>query len=167
MKVVLDTSAIIYLNDFRNFDEIFTVDEVVKEIKDKTSLLKLSGLNFKVVNPEKEFLEKIEDVARNLGDLEKLSETDKKILALVLEKKCTIVSDDRNIQNVAEKIGIKYISVFSKKITKLITWKYFCENCKKFFENEEECPVCGEKLKRIPKSKEEIKEKLGSHRKSY
>jgi rRNA maturation endonuclease Nob1 len=161
MRVVLDTSAIIYLNDFRKFDEMFIVDEVVKEVKDKISSMKLSGLNLKIVEPEKEFVKKIEDVARGLGDLEKLSETDKKILALGLEKNCTIVSDDRNIQNVAEKIGIKYISVFSGKITKLITWKYFCGNCKKFFEGKKECPVCGEKLKRVPKSQEEIK-KVGT-----
>lgn len=87
MRVVLDTSAIIYLNDFRKFDEMFTVDEVMKEVKDKTSSMKLSSLNLKVVEPEKEFLEKIEDVARDLGDLEKLSKTDKKVLALALEKK--------------------------------------------------------------------------------
>jgi UPF0271 protein len=157
MRVILDTSAIIYLNDFRKFDKIFTVDEVIKEVRDKISSMKLSGLNLNIAEPGKEFMKKVEDVARELGDLEKLSETDKKILALGLEKNCMIVSDDRNIQNVAEKIGIKYISVFSKKITKLITWKYFCSNCKKFFENVKECPVCGERLKRIPKSQEEIK----------
>jgi rRNA maturation endonuclease Nob1 len=157
MRVVLDTSAIIYLNDFRKFDEIFIVDDVVKEVKDSISSIKLSGLNLKVVEPKKEFLEKIEDVARELGDLEKLSGTDKKILALGLEKNCTIVSDDRNIQNVAEKIGIRYIPVFSEKISKLITWKYFCRNCKRFFEDRKECPVCGEKLKRVPKIQEEIK----------
>jgi UPF0271 protein len=157
MRVILDTSAIIYLNDFRSFDEIFTVENVLEEVKDRVSSMKVSVLELKVVEPEKKFLKQVEEVAKDLGDLEKLSETDKKILAVGLEKNCTIVSDDRNIQNVAEKMGVEYISVFSEKITKLITWKYFCPNCKKFFDQKDECPVCGEKLKRIPKSQEEIK----------
>jgi UPF0271 protein len=149
MRVVLDTSAIIYLNDFRNFDEMFVVDDVVKEVKDRTSEMKLSGLKFKVAEPSEEAVNEIKHVAEKTGDLEKLSVTDIKVLALAKDTTSTIISDDRNIQNVAEKLGIKYISIFSKKITKLITWKNYCKNCKKFFEKKV-CPVCGSELVRVP-----------------
>lgn len=156
MKVVLDTSAIIYLNDFRKFDDIITVQEVVDEVKDSISSMKLSGLDFKIFEPSEESIEEIKKTAEKTGDLEKLSDTDIKVLALAKENSCTIISDDRNIQNVAEKLGIKYIPVYNEKITKLITWKKFCRNCKKNYDRGEDCPVCGEKLSRLPKSSRKI-----------
>ncbi len=150
MKVVLDTSGLIYLNDFRSFEEIFTVPEVLEEVKDKITSLKLSGLKIKIIKPSEEKVKEIEKNAKETGDLEKLSKTDIKILALAKEKKLTIISDDRSIQNVAEKLRIKYISVFSKKISRLIIWRKYCKNCKKFFEDFY-CPVCGGKLIKIAK----------------
>src|SRR4030042_5690148 len=102
MKVVLDTSAIIYLNDFRKFDEIITVQEVVEEVKDKVSSMKLSGLRFKVVEPSKEEIDEIKKIAKETGDLEKLSITDIKVLALAKEKTCSVISDERNGKNIAE-----------------------------------------------------------------
>jgi UPF0271 protein len=155
MRVVLDTSAIIYLNDFRRFEEILTVQEVVGEVKDKISSIKLSGLELKVVEPSKKVLDEIKNVARESGDLEKLSDTDLKVLAAAKENESEIISDDRNIQNVAEKLGIKYVSVFNKKITKLITWKNYCKSCKRFFEKKN-CPVCGSKLSRVPENAVEL-----------
>lgn len=156
MRVVLDTSSLIYLSDFRRFDEILTVYSVIKEVKDKITSLKLSGLKLEIVEPKKETVEEIKEAARKTGDLEKLSRTDLEVLAAAKENNCTIISDDRCIQNVAEKIGIGYISIFSKKITKLITWKKYCGNCKKNFEGRE-CPICGAELSRVPERSVEIK----------
>jgi UPF0271 protein len=149
MKVVLDTSAIIYLSDFRKFDEIFTVQAVVNEVKDRISSIKLSSLNIKIVEPSNETLEEIIQVAKNTGDLEKLSKTDLKIIALAKERGLTIVSDDRNIQNVAEKLNLKYISVFSGKIKKLVTWRKFCRSCQRYSNKENFCPTCGGRLVRV------------------
>lgn len=156
MRVVLDTSAIIYLNDFRKFDEIFTVSDVVREVKDKITTMKLTSLNLKIMDPREEVLREIKNIARDTGDLEKLSETDLKILALAKERNCAVVSDDRNIQNVAEKIGINYVGVFSERIKKLVVWKKFCKNCEKYFESGAVCPVCGSKLVRSVKTSTEI-----------
>lgn len=156
MKVVLDTSSIIYLNDFRKFDELLTVQEVIEEVKDRISEMKLSVLKLKIAEPKNEIVEKIKNIAKETGDLEKLSNTDIKVLALAKENNCTIISDDYNIQNVAEKIGINYISIFSKKITKLIKWKKFCNNCKKYFDKENVCSICGEKLVRVSTESKDI-----------
>jgi len=157
MKVVLDTSAIIYLNDFRKFDETLSVQDVVEEVKDKITAMKLSSLDLKITEPAKKTINEVKKVATDTGDLEKLSGTDIKILALAKENNCTIISDDRNIQNVAERLGINYISMFNKKITKLIKWKKFCKNCKKYYEKERFCPICGEGLIRTPIESKEIK----------
>ncbi|MEM7821307.1 MAG: PIN domain-containing protein [Candidatus Aenigmatarchaeota archaeon] len=156
MRVVLDTSSLIYLTDFRNFEEMFTVNSVIEEVKDRMTKMKLSALEIKVVEPKKEIIEEIKKIAIETSDLKKLSSTDIEVLALAKEKNCTIISDDRNIQNVAEKIGIGYVSIFSEKIKKLITWGNYCKNCKKYFEKEKECPICGEKLIRFPRSSIDI-----------
>src|SRR4030042_4323041 len=156
MKVVLDTSAIIYLNDFRKFDEIITVQEVVEEVKDRVSSMKLSGLRFKIIEPSKTAIDEIKKIAKETGDLEKLSATDIKVLALSKEKNCTVISDDRNVQNIAEKLNIKYVSIFNKKITKLIVWKKFCKNCRKKYDKGNVCSVCGADLMRVPESSKEV-----------
>jgi len=156
MKVVLDTSAIIYLNDFRMFGEMFTVSDVLGEIKDKVSTLKLSGMKLKVVDPMESSIKEIEKAAKETGDLD-LSKTDIKILALAKENGLDIVSDDYDVQNVAEKLGIKYISLFSKKITKLVRWGMCCDSCKRFFENQTMCQKCGDRLIRRPVKEELIK----------
>ena len=156
MKVVLDTSSIIYLSDFSKFDEIITVQDVVDEAKDKKTAIKISGLKLKIVEPSEKSIEKIKLIAKQTGDLEKLSQTDIQVLATALENESMIISDDRNIQNVAEKIGIEYASLFNEKITKLITWRKFCSNCKKYFEGKV-CPVCGTELRRVPKKSISVK----------
>lgn len=154
MKAVLDTSAIIYLEDFRKFNEIFTTSSVLSEVKDRTTELKLPAIGAKVLEPSRKVVDDIRAVAKKTGDLEKLSHTDIEVLALAKEIDATVVSDDYNIQNVAKKIGLKYISVFNKGIKELFTWKKFCPNCKKYFGNEiGKCPVCGSELKRVPRKK--------------
>lgn len=157
MRVVLDTSAIIYLQDFRKFEEIYTTESVIREVKDRMSEMKLPAINARVVEPSQKSVEEIEKEAGRTGDLEKLSRTDVGVLALAKELGATVVSDDRNVQNVAEKIGIEFISVFNKGIKELFTWGKFCSNCRKFFGNEMNiCPVCGSRLKMIPKKRVEI-----------
>jgi len=99
-------------------------------------------------------------VAEKTGDLDSLSVTDIRVLALVNDFKregCTIISDDYAVQNVAEKLGIKYISIFNKKITKLINWKKYCESCDKYYDKGRLCKICGGKLKRVPVSAKNVK----------
>ncbi len=148
MKAVLDTSAFIYLTDFRMFDEIITVMDVVDEIKDKINSLKLSGIKLTILDPKESSIKEIVKISKETGDFGKLSDTDIKILALAKENNSSIVSDDYAIQNVAEKLGLEYVSLFNKKITKQFQWKNYCQNCKKFYENDGKCPKCGGKLTR-------------------
>ena len=160
MKVVLDTSALIYLNDFRNFEEIITVQEVVEEVKDKISEMKLKSLKLKAVEPSKNSLKKAEDAARKTGDFEKLSKTDLKVVSAAVENDAVIISDDRNVQNVAEELGLEYVSVFSKKISMKFTWKKVCSGCGYVSAEGEICPRCG--LKMVRKVTEKMKNKTRS-----
>lgn len=151
MKFVLDTSAIIYLQDFRKMEEIFIPVLVFEEIKDKISRMKLEAMNAKIFEPKKELIEEVRKIAKKTGDCEKLSEADIQVLALAKELKAKIVSDDYNIQNVAAKMGLKFIPVIQKGIKKIFKWNKYCPFCKKVFEVEKrECPFCGSALKRLP-----------------
>jgi len=121
-------------------------------------------------------MEAVKRAAKETGDFDQLSETDKKILALAndLAKAkteggrqgadrvdCMIVSDDMGVQNVAEKMGIKHMPVFNRRISKMIMWGSYCENCKKYYEGYEGgkarvCRVCGSMLKRVPVSSKDL-----------
>ncbi|MEM5766479.1 MAG: PIN domain-containing protein [Candidatus Aenigmatarchaeota archaeon] len=154
MRVVLDTSAIIYLQDFRKFNEIFIPPLVKEEVKDKLSSIKLEALEARIIEPEENFVRKIKEIAKKTGDLERLSNTDIQVLALAKQIDAIVISDDYNIQNVAKGFGIKYLSIFSKGIRELYFWKKYCAVCKKYFkQNLKECPVCGARLKRLPRSR--------------
>jgi UPF0271 protein len=119
--------------------------------------MKLEGLsNMKILDPLHEDVEEIKNIATNTGDIDKLSNTDIKVLALAKGNGYAIVSDDRNVQNVAEKLGLEYVSVFGDKIKKFIVWKKFCRNCLEYFEADA-CPICGSKLWRVAKSSKTIK----------
>jgi len=126
------------------------VPEVIDEVRDGVSKLKLSGMNIKIIEPNEKSIGKIKNIAKRTGDLKKLSDTDKKVLALALEKNDEIISDDYNIQNVAERLKIRYTSLFNKKISRFIEWKNYCKNCNKYFEKEI-CPICGSRLSRRAK----------------
>ncbi len=117
-RIVLDTTALIFLNDFSPFKEIYTVQEVVEEVKDRLTSMKLTSLlkRLKIVDPNKDAVEEVSYIAEKTGDIEKLSKTDIKVLALAKQLTCPIMSDDYAIQNVAGHAGIKYISIFNKGI---------------------------------------------------
>ena len=157
MKVVLDTSALIYLTDFCMFDEISTVQEVIDEVKDKATTIKLSSIDIKVLEPDRRVIEDVKNAAKATGDIDKLSKTDLKIIALAKQQSATIASDDYNVQNVAEKMHVPYISIFSKRITKLVAWRKYCSSCKKYFDGGTVCKVCGSKLKRMATNSKYIK----------
>ncbi|MEM5805482.1 MAG: DNA-binding protein [Candidatus Aenigmatarchaeota archaeon] len=157
MRVVLDASAIIYLNDFSKFDEIYTVPEVIDEVKDRTSRLKIATINLQVKEPNFNSIMDVTQMAKETGDLEKLSSTDIKILALAKTTGSTIISDDYSLQNVAEKMRIPYLSLFNKKIQQLIIWKKICKSCGRKYYKGKVCKVCGGKLYRIPREIKKIK----------
>jgi UPF0271 protein len=124
-QVVLDTTALIFLNDFSAFEQAYTVQDVVEEVKDRKTVMKLDSMlaSLKVVEPETAHIEHIKTVADETGDLKKLSETDIKVLALAKQLDCVVISDDYNIQNVAGHTNIDFVSVFNPAIKKLKKWQ--------------------------------------------
>ena len=146
MKVVADTNFFIHYSNFSKFERVYTIDEVIREVKDWFSKVKLSSLNVVIKDPEKEFLKIVEEKTKELG--ENLSKTDKKVVALALNLNLPLITDDKAMQNVAKQLGIKVVPMrYSLKKQRKIV--YICPNCKKIFNSQGICPDCGIKLKRI------------------
>ena len=142
---ILDTCA--FFTQMHPNGKIATVKNIEDEIinrqsKQYYSNLKSKGL--KIIEPGTESLDFIKEKAKETGDLDVLSLTDIKILALGYELQGTIISDDFAIQNVSLYNGLKVISCSGKKIKEIRIWKYRCSACKLVInEKSETCSICG------------------------
>ena len=163
---VIDTSAILSGKQINLQGAIFTVPGVSSELKPggrdhrAFEFLKEKGLTVKT--PSDEATDKVNVTSTQTGDFNRLSATDKQILALALDltKKYSVIilTDDYSIQNVANKLGIDCESISQKGIIKNFKWGSKCSGCgKKFKENIKVCPICGAKTKNIISKKQEIK----------
>jgi len=100
------------------------------------------------VSPGRESLEKVREAARLTGDDIRLSQVDMEVLALALELKATVLTDDYSIQNLAAQLGIDYKGVEKEGIRRVIRWGYKCSGCGRTYSvSHRECPVCGSLLK--------------------
>jgi len=157
---IIDTSAILSgkIIDLEN-EKIVTVHNIKQEINPpgndyiQFQLLIEKGLVFN--QPSKSSIERIEEESKKTGDFERISKIDTEILALALEYKNegiytpVILTDDYSIQNMANFLNIKFISISQKGITKRFKWIYRCQGCgKKFKDNIKICPICGSELKK-------------------
>ena len=142
---ILDTCA--FFTQMHPNGKIATVTNIKDEIinrqsKQYYSNLKSKGL--KIIEPVTESVDFIKEKAKETGDLDVLSLTDIKILALGYELQGTIISDDFAIQNVSLYNGLDVISCSGKKIKEIRIWKYRCSACKLVTnEKSETCNICG------------------------
>lgn len=99
---------------------VYTVKEVIQEVRDSESLknleLALSADRVRVGEPEATHKEKVAQLAEKLSTLKKLSKTDLELLALTSELlgKCSsvvVISDDSALRKVATQIGAKTLTI--------------------------------------------------------
>ena len=161
---VLDASAIIggYYSKSR---PNLTTAEVILEIKDlKSSIFLQSALDkgyIEVDDGEKEDIEKTNEIIESSGDILRLSEVDKELIALSIKLKRTgykpiVVTDDYSIQNTLKIADIDYKSVLTEGINEIYNWIKICKGCKKKYPlnySFEDCEICGSAIikKRIKK----------------
>ena len=165
---ILDTSAILSGKPINLDDgEIFTTTGVSKEIspcgKDYFLFQVLLEKKLSIHIPSKDSIKKVNSISIETGDSNRLSDVDKEILALALDvknegKKPVIITDDYSIQNMAHTLKIEFIGINQHGITRKFKWIYQCRGCgKKYKENIQVCPICGDKTKNIILKKEDLK----------
>jgi UPF0271 protein len=160
--VILDTSAFIQGYNLSAEEEYYTVPDVFDEIREELGRLRYEGARssgkLKEITPEKKWSVELEAKAKSSGEAHKLSPTDKQLLALGLQLKAdgkepTLVSDDYSVQNMAVKLGFRFVSQATKGIKKVLNWSIYCPGCRMVYDSPQEdniCRVCGTELKRKP-----------------
>ena len=132
-----------------------TVYEVLEEVKNDQSTIELDRLlrtGLAIIEPEEEFMDEIKKFQKTTND--KLSKTDMTVLSLALKfkrqkKKPIVVSDDYAIQNMCKTIGLEYLPISKKGITKKYTWIKKCKNCGRKIKGTV-CETCGDEGKFRP-----------------
>lgn len=132
-RYVLDASAFMNVDmlNYSKEDELFTVEEVETEARDFKSRALFALSNVKVSEPDKKSVKAVEEEAKKSGDIHVLSKTDVKVIALALEMDAIVVSDDFDVQNMCEILGLDYRSVSGKKISYEFKRELVCEKCGK------------------------------------
>lgn len=169
--MVLDTSAFI-----AGFDPLSIVDDVysVGAVEVELASGSLPWVRFKTAvengklklkAPEAEFLDRVKESSRDVGDMLFLSDVDLQVLALALELKSAgnepfIVTDDYSIQNVANQLGLEFAPLMTFGIRFRLHWIRYCPACRRKYPPDykhKKCEVCGTELKRKPLRKSALK----------
>ena len=162
---ILDSSAFFAGFNPNLFNGLVVItDEIFNEIKNsiQKEILEVAILSKKLLikSPTKKSLITIENIAKRLGEHERLSNADKSLLALALDErekygnecKVKVYTNDFSMMNILKKLKIPFEPIGQRKIKKILQWKKFCPSCKKLYSSsytEDVCPVCGTKLKKI------------------
>ncbi len=154
---VLDASA--FINGFKLIsNNNFTVSQITAEIKDFKSKLffdmALDDGKLTIMDVPVSYIDEIEKIISESGDVLRLSFPDKKLIALAFMlceqgKNVCVVSDDYTIQNTLKIMNISYSGVITDGIKGIYNWKKVCEGCKKEYNNDypfDDCEICGSKI---------------------
>jgi len=149
VRFVLDTSALMSGKTFEG--DLYTTPEVLSELRRFGVTPQLEAFienKVRIVTPGDESVDVVKRKAEETGDVNRLSPTDIGILALAVELRAALVTDDYSIENTAKAMGIRYDTVMMPAIKEEVHWRYRCTGCLKFWpEWHSACPVCGARLK--------------------
>ena len=126
---------------------VYNEIEHIKKDHDAIRIL-IETKRLTINEPENQFVLAASNAAKKSGDFSNLSDEDISTIALSLQLKAELVTDDFAVSNVAKNLNIKVIPVMTTGIKNIVTWRYYCAGCKANFSKVTECPRCGNKLKR-------------------
>ena len=99
-------------------------------------------------DPSEDYITTVKETAVKTGDIITISKQDMSIIALALENKIELITDDFAVTNVARQLKIQTSSLMTQGIGIVGKWINYCSMCGKEFLKEKECPICGSKLNR-------------------
>ena len=150
---VLDATAFYAGIPFTSNDSFMTTSAVYQEIqhiKTKQGVLEMlqQTNRLQIRDPNNESIIIVKDTADKTGDSATISEQDISIIALALENKIELITDDFAVTNVARQLKIQTYSLMTQGISTVGKWISYCSICGKEFSKEKDCPICGSKLNR-------------------
>ncbi len=146
---VLDSSA--FINEYHTTNRTATVPLVREELEDESAYRydAMEGSGMHIHLPTDETVDTVRRAAKELGDLDELSETDVRLIAATFELDGTLVTDDYAMQNVADKLDIGIEVIAREGISEQRQWVFQCQGCgREFDEHRDRCVVCGSPLTR-------------------
>jgi UPF0271 protein len=150
---ILDASAFYAGVPFRSSEDCYTTSLVYDEIKhikknhDAIGTL-LETKRLRIREPDSESTKNAIKASKDTGDFPQLSKQDISIIALCMEMKGQIISDDFAISNVAKNIGLEILPIMTKGIKDVGKWVHYCPGCRTNHTTGKKCPMCGTPLKR-------------------
>ena len=128
---VLDTSALISW-PIESLEGSLIVEGQLKELSrispDRLLFVEASGLV--CIHPEERYLLEASEISRKTGDIVGLSETDLSLLAVTIQFRGHLHTDDYRLQNLCSEAGLDWSPIMTEGITESWIW-------------EVRCPVCG------------------------
>ena len=126
------------------------VYDEIQHIKTKQGALEILQQTgrLQIRDPSKDSINIVIDGAERTGDNTTISEQDVSIIALALENKIELITDDFAVTNVAKQLKIKTSSLMTQGISTVGKWISYCSMCGKEFSKQKECSICGSKLNR-------------------
>ena len=150
---VLDASAFYVGIPFASQEKSYTTPAIFEEIKhikknhEAINVL-LDTKRLEIIEPDVQYVEKVLSKAKNTGDFHNLSKEDISVIALCMQLKAELITDDFAVSNIARHLNLNVIPIMTSGITRVVDWIYFCPGCQKTFSHISECPLCGNKLRR-------------------
>ena len=150
---VLDAPAFYAGVPFVSEDSFITTSDVYDEIQHiKTKQGALETLQqtkrLQIRDPGNESINTVKDTATKTGDIQTISKQDISVIALALENKMELITDDFAVTNVAKHLQITTSALMTQDFKTVGKWISYCSICGKEFSKEKECPICGSKLNR-------------------
>jgi len=150
---ILDASAFYAGVPFGSSSDCYTtplVFDEIKHIKKNHEALEtlLETNRLKIREPDKTSIDLAIKSSKSTGDYQQLSKQDISIIALCIDMKGEIISDDFSISNVAKNLGLKISPIMTNGIKDVGKWVHYCPGCRSNHKNGKECPSCGTPLKR-------------------
>ncbi len=164
LAVVVDTTGLLAgytLTQLSVEATLYTTPANIDEVKDSENKMKLETMLstgiLRVASPPPTAVRLVEKVARELGENVTLSKTDIMVLALALHLRhegydVVLVSDDYAVQNLALKLGIRFMPLRTRGIRGGQRYIVMCKACG--FQpppsyRSRICPRCGHRLSRV------------------
>lgn len=140
MRPIIDANVLMHGRRNYNFNKAYTVPQVKNELKSSESQLKAETLDLQVREPSQYSLEKVEDKKEEI--YAKVSEADMALAALALDKNEKLITDDKDLQNLASHLNVEFEAFMGDEIEDELEWIRVCGNCGKDISNPS-CPRCG------------------------
>lgn len=153
-ELVLDASAFYAGIPFQSSRKCYSTKAIYDEVKHiRQAYAALDALidsgNLTILEPEESSLNRVIHTANMTGDIRVLSIADISIVALALQLKKTLISDDYAIGNIAAFLRIPVRTIAFRGIVKLRRWIGVCNACGRAYKPYTRiCTICGSRVKR-------------------